>query len=708
MFEIIWGSTQQYPVASRQLADHFKGIDGNGFLYLGYPVIGTPDGPFPIDAMLVSPIYGVILFDLIEGKSADDYIERQDEALLKLQSKLIQYKKLTHRRKLTVPISTISFAPAIPSSDSDIDSVDNPIVKTLDELTHVLESLVVEFENDLYKNTLSVVQSISNIRRKTKRRKLKDSESRGGKAKRLEDSIANLDAMQSAAVIETYDGVQRIRGLAGSGKTIVLALKVAYLHAQNPDWKIAVTFNTRSLKGYLEKLITGFTLEQTNEDPDWDNVRIISAWGAPGGESRNGLYYEFCSNHGIEYFDFRAAKNRFGSDNAFEGVCEIALNEAKEIRPRYDAILIDEAQDFAPSFLRLCYEFTKDPHRIVYAYDELQSLNDRSMPPPEEIFGTKKSGEPRVTFNEASIEKHPRQDIILEKCYRNSRPVLTTAHSFGFGIYRESLVQMFGHKELWTDIGYRVHDGDLKDGHRVLLSRTPETSPAFLEEHSKIDDIISLHKFNSIEDQNDWLVNSIIENLEHDELEYDDIIVINTDPITTRDAVSSPRKILFDNGINSNLAGVSTSPDIFYTADSITFTGIYRAKGNEAPMVYIINSEYCSMGSRLEYKRNILFTAITRSKAWVRVCGVGPKMDTLINEFTKLKEANFQLDFVYPTKEERKQMRMINRDIDLSTKKELKRTEKELREMVKSIQDGKTFIEDYSPELIRKLKEILS
>ena len=31
--------------------------------------------------------------------------------------------------------------------------------------------------------------------------------------------------LQSKAVIETVDGVQRIRGLAGSGKTIVLALK---------------------------------------------------------------------------------------------------------------------------------------------------------------------------------------------------------------------------------------------------------------------------------------------------------------------------------------------------------------------------------------------------------------------------------------------------------------------------------------------------
>ena len=37
--------------------------------------------------------------------------------------------------------------------------------------------------------------------------------------------IRSPDMLQSKAVIETVDGVQRIRGLAGSGKTIVLALK---------------------------------------------------------------------------------------------------------------------------------------------------------------------------------------------------------------------------------------------------------------------------------------------------------------------------------------------------------------------------------------------------------------------------------------------------------------------------------------------------
>jgi superfamily I DNA and RNA helicase len=102
----------------------------------------------------------------------------------------------------------------------------------------------------------------------------------------------------------------------------------------------------------------------------------------------------------------------------------------------YDAILVDEAQDFPPPFLRLCYELLTPAKRLVYAYDELQNLNTQPLPAPEEIFGKNADGTPRVHFTAAAPGK-PEQDIILEKCYRNSRPILVTAHALGFGIYRQ-------------------------------------------------------------------------------------------------------------------------------------------------------------------------------------------------------------------------------------------------------------------------------
>lgn len=427
MIATIWGTTQK-PVSSQQLERVISAqTDLDGTLYIGYPIIGTPEGAFPIDALLLNPMIGLVVVNLVEGKDLSGFQEAQDDSFTKLQAKLLQHKALIAHRALTVPINVVTFAPALNRASLPI--VDQYPVCNAETLPAFLAGLSWP-NNASYPALVATIQAISTIRRGKRKREARKPESRGSKLKALEDSIANLDNMQSAAVIETFDGVQRIRGLAGSGKTIVLALKVAYLHVQNPDWKIAVTFNTRSLKGQFERLINTFVIEQSNEEPDWDQVRVIHAWGAPGHRSKEGMYYQFCTTNGVEYCDFRTAQAKFGASREFEGACEAALQTAKTPVPIYDAVLIDEAQDFSPDFLRLCYEMLKEPRRLVYAYDELQCLTSKSLPAPEEIFGRHADGTPRISFSPPQLGK-PRQDIILEQCYRNSRPILTTAHALG-------------------------------------------------------------------------------------------------------------------------------------------------------------------------------------------------------------------------------------------------------------------------------------
>ena len=224
MAETIWGSTKK-PVSSRKLSEVVESIEGlQGTLYIGYPVLGTPSGAFPFDAVFLSPHHGVIALDIIEGRAPGDFKDRQDDLFTKLQSKLFQYPELMSRRQLDVPLSAITFAPAVNIEDADGDD-EHPIV---DEAG--LAALLSEGSWDggkKYSALAAAIQSLSNIRKGRKRREISRGDSRGAKVRQLEESIANLDYDQGAAVIETVEGVQRIRGLAGSGKTIVLALKVA-------------------------------------------------------------------------------------------------------------------------------------------------------------------------------------------------------------------------------------------------------------------------------------------------------------------------------------------------------------------------------------------------------------------------------------------------------------------------------------------------
>ena len=169
--------------------------------------------------------------------------------------------------------------------------------------------------------------------------------------------------------------------------------------------------------------------------------------------------------------------------------------------------------------------------------------------------------------------------------------------------------------------------------------------------------------FEKGEEQISWLVEAIRKNLEKDELRHDDIMVINPDPLTTREKVGPIRSRLLEAGIMSHLAGVDTNPDVFFrdsSEGSVTFTGIYRAKGNEAGMVYVINAQDCHARGNLASLRNRLFTALTRSKAWIRVLGVGDDMEELKQEYEKLKARNFELKFTYPTQEQREQLRVIH------------------------------------------------
>lgn len=701
---IVRGDLKSKPESSKQLADFFESMDipCEGTLYVGYPIIGTSTGGYQIDALFISREKGLIVFNIEEGiDNTIDYKDIQDENFTKLQSKLVQNKELTQKRKLVVDINTVTYAPSWSSKLDDEDGYKCCINN--DELTDFIESLTWP-NGGYYENLMSVIQSVTTIRQSKSRAYVKNENSRGSILKKLEDSIANLDRNQSAAVIETVEGVQRVRGLAGSGKTIILALKVAYLHAKNPEWKIAVTFNTRSLKDQFRKYIRTFSYEHSNAEPNWDNIDIIHAWGMPTSE---GIYFNICKDHNIEYLDFTSAKQIsaiYGKE--FDAVCIKALNEISVFKQKYDLIVIDEAQDFSKEFLRLCYSILKDPKRLVYAYDELQSLNTKLMPSPEELFGKDDAG--KVLVNLVNDKNKPKADIVLYKCYRNPLETLTAAHALGFGVYRDSLVQMFDNSTLWKDVGYEVTHGNLADGENVVLKRNSYSSPDFLSEHSDIDDLLVFKSFNNDEEQVDYVVSQIEKNIKEDELNLDDIMVINTDPLTTKKVVGVFRQRLFDVGINSNLAGVTSSPDVFYTGDAITFTGIFRAKGNEAAMVYVINSQYCYSGVNLSKRRNILFTAMTRSKAWVRVCGYGEGMQGLVDEYNKVKGNEFTLSFKYPTADERAHLNIVNRDMSEQERERIQKNQQNLNELFNDLSEGRIKKEDIPNELLDQFKKLIT
>ena len=355
-----------------------------------FPVLRTSTSVTALDATLVSTEKGVIAFDVVDTLVAD-YKKRQDDIYRELVSRFYRTPQLIKNRNLQTRINVVTLVlghlPEINQEDEEYPTA-NP-----DSLPAVLRSLPRVSADDkqaVREATVSALQGVTTLRKTKPPRNTSKTDSRGARLQQYEDSLARLDGVQWQGTITQVKGVQRIRGLAGSGKSIALAWKAAYLHIINPEWDIAVTFYTRSLRDFFKRMIEKFYYDQTDDDPDWDKLQILPAWGSVRDLDDPGVYTKFCKAHGISALNYGAAKQRTNWwDDPFEKACSSALQEEDEKdgpKKLFDAILIDEAQDLAVSFLKLCQHSLDDNGMLVYAYDEMQHLGRESLPPPQEIF----------------------------------------------------------------------------------------------------------------------------------------------------------------------------------------------------------------------------------------------------------------------------------------------------------------------------------
>ena len=713
--DVVYGDVRA-PVIVTALRDTIAKAGIGGTLYLGYPVIASADEPISIDALLVGPQCGVVAFLLrsqaptvTDSEGWSDLVDEQDRLYTALETTLGKHHNLRKNRRLLITPSTVTVFSSLSGIPEDLG--DGQYCE-LEGLAAVLEGFS-PVPDDLLRQVDGAMQHVSTIKPAKKRAEVQEPTSRGGKLKTIEKEIANLDRWQKYAAIEIPEGPQRIRGLAGSGKTVVLALKAAYLHVKHPEWHIVVTFHSRALYQQLADLIRRFTFEHISDEPDWSRLRLMHSWGSL--RDREGVYTVIAQSINAPVRDFRYAQATFGDGREFQGVCREVAGVADNFGPLpelFDAVLIDEAQDFPPDFFQLVWRFTRKPKRVVWAYDELQQLSGASMPTAEALFGQKANGEPRVKLD--NPDGAAKQNVVLPMCYRNPPWTLTVAHALGFGIYRtDGLVQHFDDPGLWTDVGYRAESGKLEEGSKVRLRRREDSYPAYFGKLLTPADSVSCHAFESDDEQLKWLVAEIRQNLTVDELEPDDILIVLPNPYKAKPRAQKIINRLSAHSIRAHLAGVTSSRDQVFVPGSVSIAHIYRAKGNEAPMVYIVDTEHVAPGSRFvtrtgpARRRNILFTAITRSRAWVRMCGVGPSMQIIEAEFRKVVEEQYTLHFTVPTAQQREKMRELSRDLTDGERAQAQQSISGLEGFIEALNRGRILPDEIPDELLEQLKKHL-
>jgi len=203
-----------------------------------------------------------------------------------------------------------------------------------------------------------------------------------------QSSLKVLDLRQERNARSLGDGHRIVYGVAGSGKTVILIAR-ARLVAEHPEKRALILCFNRALADCFQRLFA-----------DTDNVTCLNfhQWGS----QKNGVFF-----------------NRNEDEEAFGGRLLQRLQHGDGEAHRYDAVFIDEAQDFSKSWF-LCSKLAlKEPDDgdLLIVGDGSQSLYRR--------LG--------FTWIEAGVHAQGRtinKRFDLDKNYRNTREILKVAAEF--------------------------------------------------------------------------------------------------------------------------------------------------------------------------------------------------------------------------------------------------------------------------------------
>ncbi|MEW6751172.1 MAG: 3'-5' exonuclease [Candidatus Latescibacterota bacterium] len=202
-----------------------------------------------------------------------------------------------------------------------------------------------------------------------------------------EDVVRVMDRQQEAMAKSLGDGHRVIRGVAGSGKTLILVYRAQLLARALPQHRFLLACYNRSLAGELRALLDEYpNIEVCNID------RLMSR----------------------EIYAAGLVHPGYVNDPTGEEVAKAALEALQAGQgERYRAVLIDEGQDFSTSYLRFALGLLQEgADDFVIVADSAQRIYRRAC-----------------SWKSAGIQAQGRTRI-LRVNYRNTREILAFASAF--------------------------------------------------------------------------------------------------------------------------------------------------------------------------------------------------------------------------------------------------------------------------------------
>ena len=481
------------------------------------------------------------------------------------------------------------------------------------------------------------------------------------------EKLHHFDLQQETIAKQIPPGPQRIRGVAGSGKTVLLCQKAAQMHLKHPDWDIALVFFTRSLYDIILAGLDYWLRYQggVGYEPANSKLRVLHAWGA---KTQPGFYRELAYAHRQRPLSAGEVPRGLNPTQSYAYVLKTFLetleSAGQSVQPLYDAILVDEGQDlvFEPRFTyqgqqpfyTLAYRSlrpvkaaaqaqalfaeamkpeSEDARRLIWAYDEAQSLDSLVVPNYKEVFGDEVS---RVMLSGGvSYGGGIAKNEVMRRCYRTPGPVLTAAHAIGMGLLRpQGVLSGITTKEGWRRLGYEVEGDFRRPGAPITLYRPRESSPNLVPQLAG-DTCLAFDIYPSRAAELSSVAKRLAQDIQDGLDPSRDLLVITLgNAYEAKGLQESLARALTAEGLSFFVPGATKAntthakypdndPNAFWHPGAVTLSPIYQAKGNEADVVYIVGFDHVAKQEASIPHRNQIFVALTRSRGWAHLSGVG-------------------------------------------------------------------------------------
>ena len=525
-----------------------------------------------------------------------------------------------HKGNVKLPIATCISFPNINSADylsSDLSkTIDAKYILFKDDLADIGDKLVGKALIDRikrifdpwWKNEELTPEEMDKLRGILYPEMTAKQKDKGG---RVKDII--LDETQEQIAKKLGEGHRIVRGVAGSGKSLVLCAKIRMLLKEKPNWKILLTCYNISLASQLRYYLYSFNDEGIESNEDYrkliqSKVKIVHF---------HGLAKEIIPHGGWPFVDEDQLLTtaRFANLEDHEKAAELdemssSLLGAKLQQlaattklPLYDAVVVDESQDFHPTWLKaLMLMLNGSTNFLLLAEDPNQKIYPRSFTYKDTGINVVGSG--RI-FN-------------LPISYRSTREIVITASKL-------------------------VRTSDWDDFYKKFLEENEELPKTETQKNGRFPEIVIK---NDYMETCQFIASDILNKVTNQGYSFNDFGVIYTIKKTDVLDYINPLRAVFAQ-INIPFFWLSENNDSKTSYDQfrkeVTISTVFSAKGLEFETVYFVGIEiYPWIKRNKRENASMLYVGMTRAKSELFMCStmetdITREVNNIIAEFSSEK-----------------------------------------------------------------------